>query len=1101
MNLPPPPRTCTVVAALMVAAGVVNARIAENEALARAQAFLAPAVNSGKMLAKSVDNLQLVSEADACYVFSPGVGKGYVIVSSSDVTSAPVLGYSDKGDFTDIAPALAEYLSEYAESPTSDWLYAAIKPVAPLLDKIAWNQDYPYNLHCPEVDDGEGGKVNAVAGCVAISVAQVMAYHKYPSDYDWANILPDYSNVESSEEQKAAVARLVSDVGKAVGMSYGLSSSGAASADIKGALTDDFGYAGTMVYHTGTEGSSLGMSYYSIWDIAPSAYNAIIYEELQVGRPVILDGVSKSGSGHSFVCDGNDADGFLHINWGWGGVSNGYFIPAVLTPEWQGYGGSTSGYNRGKGILYGIQPPSPDATIGIYSKFGDFVPETDGSGFTMVLYRRSNYNWVRDRINYGINWGLRITDTKGNHVKYVVATGTDSGKLEAYSIGDGEYRIYPVWRESASAPWRHFWPKPGTHPFALMSVKDGVRSCAVVDVPAEPLCSAEILEKPGILSIDTDEKVVFRMINNGAETHYPNTYVRLINVNSGDVAAEMALDGNFSLSYGQSSLYWFSPDMLFDKNTVVSDGENYRLDIVSDDKVVVSSEPILMRSRSFPATRIKDENLRKLLKEYDVNRDGVFNDYDLMNAPRYIDMSNSGIRSLEGIEGFFKLVTIGAEGNSITEIDIDGMPELSVVNVYENPDLKRISLKNVPDMERVSAYKCSLEELVLPDEIEDFTLDVAGNGLTNLSLGNIGRLYLDCSNNQLESLIIPESTKLASLDCSDNRLAVLELPTDRTELKSVICDNNMIVSLDVSGSPKLTRLWCENNRIEDIDIAGCTGLTELRCRENRIRALNVDACKELRTLSVSDNIIEHLDLSALKKLEHVDANDNRLFFFNPVGTKCNFVGNECAARFTGDGIDLRPYMEKGLDLSKIEASYYCRIDGDRLELLDSRRRSAQYIYAGEYFMVGDIDSEVSLSTDEICLPEIGSTAKLTVYDRGSVCGGLDMDFETIEVVSSEMLTELRPTGPNTGEYDYVGTEYTLRRLAPGDVDIHAVIYGRDPLICKVVSFSGIGEPEADGYDVEPVEYYDLHGRRIASPLHGSVTIVKMSDGSVRKVIR
>lgn len=55
------------------------------------------------------------------------------------------------------------------------------------------------------------------------------------------------------------------------------------------------------------------------------AVEAILLEELAASRPVYV-----SGSGHAFVCDGNDARGFLHINWGWNGRSNGYYAVSVL---------------------------------------------------------------------------------------------------------------------------------------------------------------------------------------------------------------------------------------------------------------------------------------------------------------------------------------------------------------------------------------------------------------------------------------------------------------------------------------------------------------------------------------------------------------------------------------------------------------------------------------------------------------------------------------------------------------------------------------------------------------------------------------------------
>jgi hypothetical protein len=41
------------------------------------------------------------------------------------------------------------------------------------------------------------------------------------------------------------------------------------------------------------------------------------------------------------VCDGYNSEGYFHINWGWSGESNGYFLLSALEPEIQGAGGAT----------------------------------------------------------------------------------------------------------------------------------------------------------------------------------------------------------------------------------------------------------------------------------------------------------------------------------------------------------------------------------------------------------------------------------------------------------------------------------------------------------------------------------------------------------------------------------------------------------------------------------------------------------------------------------------------------------------------------------------------------------------------------------------
>lgn len=55
----------------------------------------------------------------------------------------------------------------------------------------------------------------------------------------------------------------------------------------------------------------------------------LVRDELESNRPVIYSGNNSEG-GHAFICDGYKEDEAFHINWGWGGISNGYFY----FPHW-----------------------------------------------------------------------------------------------------------------------------------------------------------------------------------------------------------------------------------------------------------------------------------------------------------------------------------------------------------------------------------------------------------------------------------------------------------------------------------------------------------------------------------------------------------------------------------------------------------------------------------------------------------------------------------------------------------------------------------------------------------------------------------------------
>ncbi|MDE7089514.1 MAG: leucine-rich repeat protein, partial [Prevotella sp.] len=68
-------------------------------------------------------------------------------------------------------------------------------------------------------------------------------------------------------------------------------------------------------------------------DFTSEQWEAIIYCQLLKKLPVIYSGSSEKSGGHCFVCDGYDGNDHYHINWGWGGYLDGYFLLSALTPD------------------------------------------------------------------------------------------------------------------------------------------------------------------------------------------------------------------------------------------------------------------------------------------------------------------------------------------------------------------------------------------------------------------------------------------------------------------------------------------------------------------------------------------------------------------------------------------------------------------------------------------------------------------------------------------------------------------------------------------------------------------------------------------------
>jgi len=317
-------------------------------------------------------------DSPAFYVFNNPDGS-WVMVSGED-TTIPILAAGDGSIFeTEDMPEHVKYWMDRISStvknirkdasvkqseqikalwanPRPSGMNAATSEV--YLETPSWNQRSPYNDKCPLYD----GTNRAVTGCVATAMAEVLRYHSYPEkgkgvipayttskhslampaididgfEYDWT-IPFKYKSSTWSTEQKEAVADLMLHCGCMVEMNYG-SSSGAYETLIPGALSTYMGY------------SKAACMRYRAFD-SPMGWLKLLKKELDEGRPIIYAGSNINGSGaHCFVCDGYNSNNQVHINFGWGGSSNGWYAVNYLGKS----GGSV--YSKSDDAVIGLAP-------------------------------------------------------------------------------------------------------------------------------------------------------------------------------------------------------------------------------------------------------------------------------------------------------------------------------------------------------------------------------------------------------------------------------------------------------------------------------------------------------------------------------------------------------------------------------------------------------------------------------------------------------------------------------------------------------------------------------------------------------------------------
>ena len=372
------------------------------------------------------------SRGDAAfYVFN--TSNGFIIVSADDCAT-PILGYSNKGHFDigSIPIQLQDYLQGFVQQieygignhlsadATTARQWELVRTtgrlnenrdsgVGPLVTAL-WDQDCYYNAQCPEDENGPCG--HALVGCGATAMGMLMRYWGYPENgmgwhsytpdgypeqsvsfsgttYDWAN-MPDQLTETSTQEEIDAVSTLLWHCGVAVNMQYGSGWSGSSVEGIFNALMSFFNYSEELSFEDRS-------SY------TDASWKAKLKDCLDLGRPLGYAG--RNPSGHFFVCDGYDADGLFHFNWGWSGFANGYYATEALYGGYSDYGNCALFNMHPKGITtnYVINAMINGAGGGSVSGGGTFA---HGDIVTLSAVANVGYHFCY----WGENGGIASTN-------------------------------------------------------------------------------------------------------------------------------------------------------------------------------------------------------------------------------------------------------------------------------------------------------------------------------------------------------------------------------------------------------------------------------------------------------------------------------------------------------------------------------------------------------------------------------------------------------------------------------------------------------------------------------------------------------------------
>lgn len=290
-----------------------------------------------------------------------------------------------------------------------------------------WHQSAPYNNFCP-LDLANGG-ARSVAGCPAVTMAQILNYHNTTMNVVFDNSDDYYHNYggnqfwidndyvlygfKSFPQLNTYLSTLQSHYENQIPPTN----------DDKAAITFACGVAAIQVYGasgSGTFGVNQAFEAYQRFNCTTISLldenDPDLYERLSSNMkdalPAHLAVVNEGWTvGHNLVVDGYNTDNYFHVNFGWGGSYNGwYLIPDELPYD----------LTVIEGVIVDILKNTaiPDLTCDGTLEWNNVTPnETVTNSFTVSNTGEagSNLDW---EITEWPSWGeWTFTPSNGNNQK------------------------------------------------------------------------------------------------------------------------------------------------------------------------------------------------------------------------------------------------------------------------------------------------------------------------------------------------------------------------------------------------------------------------------------------------------------------------------------------------------------------------------------------------------------------------------------------------------------------------------------------------------------------------------------------------------------
>ncbi len=356
-------------------------------------------VDDGKFLLTSIaidDNSKTMTK---CYVRVNGLR---VMGQSTFKGETALILTDDNGQFASYASSVTSVNSSFSGKLIDDNSF--------LLNVPASLQNGTYRAYCAVRAEGE--EEWSLAYITGTGKTNYIPIEKH--DGHFAAQDTEYP-LNSATYDPTPIATLLQAVGAAVNMDYTPEASGSNDVYVKHGLVDFLGYDSNIFFAS--------PDYFS-----DSEWHDMLQKELAEGRPVYYTGQGMT-SGHAFVIDGfktisasslpvqmttDDSDSivYYHVNWGWGGLCNGYYLLNLLRPSSAGTGGSSgSNYSNKPTMLIGMKPEDGVSETNIHCGSIETLNDVFFPGQFMPM--RLNNITVNSNTEYKGTLTLELHDTDG----------------------------------------------------------------------------------------------------------------------------------------------------------------------------------------------------------------------------------------------------------------------------------------------------------------------------------------------------------------------------------------------------------------------------------------------------------------------------------------------------------------------------------------------------------------------------------------------------------------------------------------------------------------------------------------------------------------